>query len=187
MKLFYIIFLVAVVFSQCGSKDNSYSDAPTPVSDTANYAKRIADIKDSIKVFIATRQGPYYSKEFDERTEIFIDTLLLSPRKDKMVFLVITKYSNNKLLEKSDTNQYHFDASCFIGKLLNNERWDIAWLRALNVTRYKSLQEASERIREFYFIEFKTIEEDESKKSLYKYNISEKQFWDGPVWEKYFE
>ena len=119
MRLFYIIFLFVSVFTQCGSRNNTPAYKSEGI-DTTDYAKQLASLKDSIKGFITTKQGPYYPKEFDKETEIFIDTLLLSPQKNKMAFLVITKNSNDKLAEKGEANQYHFDASCFIGKLLSD-------------------------------------------------------------------
>lgn len=189
MKIFYLLFVSAGMLLQCSSANTSDYEMITSTqqrNDTIGYAKQIAAAKDSVRAFITAKQGPYYPKEFDDKTEVFIDTLLFSPQRDKILFLVITKNTDDKLLEKGSSNQWHFDASCFIGRLTNKGKWDIAWFNALNITRFESFVDASRRIRELYFEELSNIEKDEGKKSLYKYNIGEKEFWYGPVWTMYF-
>jgi hypothetical protein len=74
-------------------------------------------LKDSLRQFIKDHSLAYYPKENDSFTEIIIDSILCSPKKDKAAFFVITKNSNDKLLSGGNKNEYHYNAHCFIADL----------------------------------------------------------------------
>ena len=142
-------------------------------------------LRDSMRVFIERKDGPYYPKEFDEQTEIFIDTILIGPERNRIAFFVITKNSNEKLLSNGARSEYHYDANCFIGQRGDNSLWDIRWLKAMNLTSCPTLIDASKRVREMYFILFNQTE-DAEEGGLYKHNLDDIRIWDGPVWQQYF-
>jgi len=147
------------------------------------YKNHHAILNDNIRLLIKQKVDPFDSKENDSMTEVFIDTILYSPKKDRIAFFAITKNSNDKLIGGGNKSEYHYNAHCFIADLgsdsyINN----IYWVRAFNLSNYKSLKEASERIRKIHFKEFKRRVDDKGK-SLYKYNLDDVRFWDGPVWK----
>lgn len=135
-------------------------------------------LADNIKILINNKEEPYYSKENDSLTEIFIDTILYSPQKDKIAFFVITKNSNDKLLGGGDKNKYHYDAHCFTGNL-NKSFYieNLKWLRVYNLSRYPNFKKARNRIREIHFKEFAG-----RGSSKLKYNLDDIRFWESSVW-----
>ena len=81
------------------------------------YKEHTSVLMDSIRFYINIRTSAYYPNENDSLTQIFIDTILYSPKKNKLAFLVITKNSNDKLLSKGSKDEFHYDAHCFISNL----------------------------------------------------------------------
>ncbi len=140
-------------------------------------------LKDSIKHLIKEKSLAYYPKENDLFTEIIIDTILYSPKKDKAAFFVITKNSNDRLLSGGNKNEYHYDAHCFTVYLKGDFTFnDIYWIRASNISNFYNLEKTSFRIKEMYFKDF-SKRQDVNDSSMYKYNLDDIRFWDGPVWK----
>lgn len=187
MSSLYILMWIITSSIGCNNVEQGLTPSEYIYKDTVDdkiYNQYKSLLTDSIKSFIKAKGSPYYPKEFDEQTEIFIDTILFSPQRNRIAFFVITKNSNDKLLNKGSEDEYHYDANCFVGQL-EDDFWDIRWLNAINLTRYPTPMEASHRIREAYFNLFNR-RKDIDGNSLYKYNLNDKRFWDGPVWSKYF-
>jgi len=140
-------------------------------------------LKDSIKYFIKNKSLAYYPRENDSLTEVIIDTILYSPKKDKAAFFVVTKNSNDKLLSGGNENEYHYDAHCFAVYLKEDSIFsDIYWIRTSNVSNFHTLEKASFRIREMYFKDF-SKREDVNGNSMYKYNLNDIRFWNGLIWK----
>lgn len=182
-------FIAISLISGCSNAQNltpkKYKYYDTVSSDV--YQKHIMILKDSIRNLINTKQEPYYQKENDSATEIFIDTILYSPQKDKIAAFVITQNTNDKLIDKGNAGEFHYAAHCFIGRLNNNYYVrDITWVRGYNLSNYKSFKDASKRIREIYFKEL-TERTNAKGESTYKYNLDDVRFWDGPLWKKYYD
>ena len=143
------------VFCICinGSCQNKSSGVPTPddykyinLFTKEEYTQDSIFVHSKIKEFIREEAGPYYVKEHDSLTEVFVDTILYSPNHDKMATFVITKNSNDKLLSKGDPDEYHFNAHCFIGRKKSvNRDWNIKWFRRLNFTRHDSYDYVSKK------------------------------------------
>jgi hypothetical protein len=101
----------------------------------------------------------------------------------KVVFFVITKNSNDKLLSGGYDNEYHYDAHCFTVYLKGDSTFnDINWLSESNLSNFHSVEKTSFRIKEMYFKDF-SKRQDVNGKSLYKYNLDDIRFWEGPVWK----
>jgi hypothetical protein len=144
------------------------------------------EIVDSIKVFIETKQEPFHPNENDSLTHIYIDTILYSPNNNKYASFIITKNSDDKLLNKGNADEYHYNAYLFIGKLKADFNVkDLTWVDAHSLVMYKSIKEASLRIREVYFKEI-TDRKNLANESTFKYNIDDVRFWDSPIWQKYY-
>ena len=151
------------------------------------YERNKAELMDSIKVLIKTKGGPYYPDENDSSTGIFVDTILYSPNKEKYASFIITKNSNAKLLDKGKPNEYHYNADGFIGRLDRNlDIKDLSWINAYSFILNKSLNEASYGIREMFFKEI-TTRKDLGGESIFKNNLDDIRFWDGPLWHEYYK
>jgi len=148
------------------------------------YIKDSLEIYEKIKVMINKSEGPYYVKEHDDLTEVFVDTILYSPNANRMATFIITKNSNDKLLSPGSSNEYHYNAHCFIAeKKGSDENWNLKWFRRLNFTRHETYSYVSEKIRYRYFNNLVQLKGADGE-SQYKYNFDDIRFWEGPVWDK---
>jgi len=180
MKILIILFcVISNICNGCNLNDT------TPIK-YRNYSKVQPEIYGKhekylfgyIRSIIGKGIEPFNVKEYDSLTEVFIDTIIYSPSKNKLAFFVIAKNSNDKLLSGGNRNEFHYDAHCFIGHIsLNDEIFDISWLSAYNLSRYENLESASYRIRELHFQEF-----NETRNPKAKYNLDDIRFWDSEVW-----
>jgi len=143
------------------------------------YEQHIKTLYDTISNAVINRRMAYYPKENDSLTEVIIDTILYSPHKDKLAFLVITKNSNDKLLGGGNKNEFHFDAHCFLGLISNWNVNDISWLEVYNLSNYTDLKWTSERIREVYIKELGG--------GVLKYNLDDIRFWDNSYWLQIYD
>jgi hypothetical protein len=171
---------------------NSPNDTPANFKyhDTisrSQHKQNSEELKDSIKVLIREKQGPFYPKEYDSLTEIFVDTILYSPNNRKYASFIITKNSNDKLLDRGSKNEFHYNAFCFIGKLTSESKiGDLTWVNAQILVRFETYTEVSNLIRHAYFREI-TTRTNLAGESTFKYNFDDIRFWDGPVWKKYYK
>lgn len=155
--------------------------------DGAIYGRHIKALSDSIAALIRAKEDPYYQTENDSLTEIIIDTILYSPEMNRFAFFAITKNGDDKLLDKGDKNHFHYDAHCFIGRLDHTKDiLDLTWIRGHNLSNYPDQNEASQRIRELYFTEI-TERTNANNESTYKYNFDDIRFWNGPLWNVYYQ
>ena len=98
--------------------------------------------------------------------------------------MVVVKNRAVKYLGEDDNKGYFFSGNCFIVKKISSDtsNLNIKWLNSANISKYKSKEDASNRIRQIYFEEFAAIRNNEGK-SLYTFNINDMRFWDGPIWK----
>jgi len=89
----------------------------------------------------------------------------------------------NSLLEKSiDPKGWHFDARCFLGSRLDSiSNWNIKWFRVYNLDRYSSQAKISKKMRSFYLTNLDNIGNSKVD-SIYRYNVGDLRFWEGPAW-----
>ncbi len=160
-----------------GRTPSEFLNKTTVSADIYNANKRV--LTDSIREFILTNQSAYYPVDNDSLTEIFIDTILYSPSKDKIAFFVITKNTSNKLLsyKQGDKVYNYYDANCFIAHLKNDTTIDkISWIEAYGLINYKNQCEASKDIRELSF-----TENVRPNRNL-RYNLDDVRFWNSKIW-----
>jgi hypothetical protein len=177
--------LVIFLIGACDWRKSTETPAAFLYVDTTSkevYIETKSFLTDSMRYFILGNKDPYYSKEYDSETAVEIDTIIFSPVTDKFFFIAIAKNSNDKLLSRGDKNEFHYDGYSFIARKNEFGNWDIKWLSAYNFINHGSAQKASANARKAHFETF-AERNDVDGKSLYKYNVNDKRFWDGPVWE----
>jgi hypothetical protein len=187
-KIKTILFCWLCSFLSC----NSHNSTPEnykyhTIVSSKRYGHDQNTLRDSIEVLIKENQEPFHPHEDDSLTNVFIDTILYSPKNDKYATFIITKNSDEKLPDKGKRNEFHYNAFCFIGKLnADSTIKDLTWISAHIVVRYKSLQAVSSRIRQIYFNEIAT-RKNLAAESTFKFNFDDIRFWDGPLWQKYYQ
>lgn len=152
---------------------------------TEVYKKNAIEISDSVGNRIRFKIDPYYPKEYDSLTEILVDTILFSPQNDRIAFFVITKNSNDKLLDKGGRNEFHYNVHCFVGILAGSNIRKIGWVSAFSIFNYNDRNSASHDIRYYYFVDL-TNRKNMKNESTFKYNFDDVRFWNGPLWNRYF-
>jgi hypothetical protein len=177
IKLVVLLGMVALHQSSCANRTpNKYINKTTVSSEI--YAQNKQDFHDTIRKFISTNSSAYYPKDNDSLTQIFIDTILYSPSKDKVAFFVITQNSSSKLLSGDTSDKYFYRAHCFVGYLDSTFKAnDIEWVSANYLSNYKNYKETSDIVREIYFNEF--IREGTSM----EYNLNDIRFWKSSFWQ----
>src|SRR5258707_2392075 len=147
------------------------------------YREHATILKDRIRKLIEKNEGPYYPSENDSLTEIIIDTVLYSPGKDRMAFFVITKNSDDKQLVPGNKNESHFSAHAFTA-FLDGSRGihHIFWINVFSEGDDADVKTASQAIRMMYFKGFRE-RRDNKGESIYKYNLDDVRFWNGPFWK----
>jgi len=180
-----IIILLAFISSSC-LRDQSESTQVkllnnTRVSDSL-YVIHKQMLTDSIRKFISARELAYYPEGNDAKTEIYLDTILYSPDITRLAFFVVTGNTNDKLPTIGSKTKFHYDGYCFIANIRSDSIVEnIQWVNVMTVSNYSDLDRASNRLRDMYFNELSRIK-DVDASSKYKYNISERGFWNGPIW-----
>lgn len=158
---------------------------PTEINvDIALYERVQTQLKDSINKYIIEKKGPYHSHKFADNNMVIIDSLILSPDEKKIVAFVITQNMNSDTALSIEKDSL-FDASCFIGILHNKNILNLKWFPVFNIRRFTSIKETSDEVRHQYFKDLEKIK-DSNNKSLYKYNVGDKRFWNSFIWDKYF-
>ncbi|MEM6738287.1 MAG: hypothetical protein AAF620_19680 [Bacteroidota bacterium] len=186
-----ILFIPLLLIGFLGSCQQKQVGIPTPdefkyinTFTREGYLKDSLEINEKIERMINKKEGPYYVKEHDSLTEVFIDTILYSPHNNRIATFVITKNSNDKLLSPGNPNEYHYNAHCFIAdRKVSGEEWNLKWFRRLNFTRHETYNYVSEKIRYRYFNNLAQLK-GANGESQYKYNFDDIRFWDGPIWDK---
>jgi hypothetical protein len=184
-----LLFALLPFFISCKNKAQNITPGEFRYYTKVNpeiYEKNTKALIDSIKILIRYKSEPYNIKEDDSLTGIFVDTILYSPKYDKIAFFIITKNSNDKLLDKGSKDEFHYNANCFIGQL-DSQKNIIVFGNIIehSLFNFDNQKSTSDRIREVYFKEINMVTNLEGK-SVYKYNFDDVRFWDGPVWDSYF-
>ncbi len=176
MKEYNILLAILCVSCQASNTTPEKYENKTTVSNEL-YSMHKSILIDTIRLYINERRKAYHPKENDSLTGIVIDTIVYSPNKDKAAFFVITKNSNDKLLNKGSKDEFHYEARCFIALLDSTAFKSIRWFSAYNLTNYSTHKGTSTRVRAGYFKNFKGSQE------LFKYNLDDIRFWgDENVW-----
>ncbi|MEZ5045303.1 MAG: hypothetical protein R2828_35740 [Saprospiraceae bacterium] len=180
--LIFMVFL-SVLLLKCGGKQGAIIPEYSYANEV-NRDKYFADstfLIDHIGKMIQRKEGPFYPEKFDDSTEIYIDTILYNADQDRLAFFVITKNTNDKLLTKGSRDKSHFDAHFFIGEIFEKS-WELKWFKRLNFSRFESYNDISIKMRSWYNNELEKVK-GSGGKSLYKYNLNDYRFWDGPLWD----
>ena len=180
-----VIFSIGVIGSSCLGDQPKSTQLKfvnnTRVSDSL-YLIHKQMLTDSIRKFISARELAYYPEGNDAETKIYLDTIMYSPDITRLAFFVVTGNTNDKLPTRGSKTESHYDGYCFIANIRSDSIVEnIQWVNILTVSNYSDLDKASNRLRDMYFNELSRIK-DIDDLSKYKYNISDRRFWNGPIW-----
>ena len=114
------------------------------------------------------------SKQFDSTTSIFLDSIIYSPDKNKMVIFVISKINDSKLAQPLNyKTKFHYNANyLYCIRSVNDIK--ISNYSSFNLTHWETYKDVKTRLKEECF-EDRTQEGTQNKEPIY--NIDDKRFW----------
>jgi hypothetical protein len=186
------IFLFCLIFQivSCQNRDNLKSKKMTSIVDVSKrvYTEDSLTLIELVKNEIAKHKVPYNAKFYDNKTPLLIDTIMYSPKLDKVVFFVIDRVENKKTYPENLTQEeidelevlgslpykgYHYNSVAYLGKRIGNS-FDIYDFSRRYIGKFKNLEELKKRLRQKFFEEYSSDEKGA------EYNVGDIRFWDNP-------
>lgn len=183
MKKNIILFLIYIQVVGCQNKnikltpDKYISEVKVPKELYLNDSIKLVEL---IKTEIKGHKGAYFSKSYDDSTQIIIDTIMYNKDFNKIIFFIIDKAENFKSVEKR--TDLSLDGNYYTGKayigIRVNEVLKINNFFRIETANYQKIEEVKKRLREIYFEEYSAVKEDG-----FEYNLDDIRFWNNPnVW-----
>ncbi|MDB5004940.1 MAG: hypothetical protein JWQ34_3165 [Mucilaginibacter sp.] len=118
-------------------------------------------MKDSLEIYkvlikmLNKHIHPFKTKnQFDNKTSIYIDSIIYSPDKLRMAVLVITKNSTDKLIKKENNELYFYNANyLFCSRDDTRSPIKVYDYTEFNLVYYYNLNEIKERLHEYCFLD----------------------------------
>ncbi|HCN48620.1 MAG TPA: hypothetical protein DIT10_05930 [Chryseobacterium sp.] len=133
-----------------------------------NYSLDSANIVFQMKGFIKNHQESYYPIEYNDATQVIIDTILYSPDYKKNAVLVITK---NPVKSQSVNNKWYYNATCYLG-IKQQDAFVLSWIGP-NYNDFSDLKSISQKIREYCFKKKSASSQDNDA----QYNLDDIRYW----------
>ncbi len=189
--------ILSFQFASCQNK--SFEKTPKEFISKVNVPKRIyssdsLNLVNLIKEEIRNHRGGYFSKAYDDSTEVIIDSILYSPNFDRLAFFIIDKKENKKTYpinwtekdveslnqnEKLSYNGYHYTGKAYIG-IRKKDSLIIDNFFRITTAKYENIDEAKLRLKQLFFEEYSAV-----KEAGFEYNIDDVRFWKNKnVWNK---
>src|SRR5258706_1055818 len=186
---FFLLALFASVFGACrygtGNREKIYTPKEFLNHSLISHADRSKDstqLLKQLKKILENHEQSFHSKEYFELTELMIDTVIYNSRLDKLGVFVISKNPTSRQLAPNPNHDWYYDATCYLG-LRKGDTVLLSWLGP-NFSNSNNQKELSAIIRDACFTGFATA--DTTNGGLYKYNLNDKRFWEGAIWNKNF-
>jgi hypothetical protein len=179
MKIKRLIPICALVimFFSCGN--DSYNGTPAKFKSFVkiNNAVYVADKNQTysiIKKMINAKINPFDIEEYDDNTNVFIDTLIYSPDQKMLIAFIITKNSIEKLLRKENNEKYYYNAN-YLFCLKNNIEGKIGVFdyAGFNLVNFYSYNEIKEALHDYCFYR---LFGESTRKNIH-YNLDDVRFW----------
>jgi hypothetical protein len=143
------------------------------------YSSDSVNIVLQIQGFVKDHQESFYSKEYDESTQIVVDTILYSPDYKKIAVFVIAKNPINKQRIPDKNYKWYYNATCYLG-IKEQDSFLLNWIGP-NYTNSYNIESISKKIRNYYFKQ----RSSSTNNSDDKYNIDDIRYWkDSKDWQK---
>ena len=150
---------------------------PTTIS-TGDFNKDRLSLINQFKDLAIKHVGFFSSKEYYEETDIIIDTILYSPKYEKLVILMIARNPTSRQLMAGKNEIWYYNATSYLG-LRQNDSIALSWLGP-NFSNSSDLPEISHILREACFRTF--VSQDTIGEFAHKYNLNDVRFWTGKEW-----
>lgn len=175
---------IVIISFSCGN--DNYKATPLKFKSVVkiNKASYIADKNQIclvIKKMVNAKINPFDIKEYDKNTRIFVDTIIYSPDKTRLITFIITKNNTEKLLKKENNENYYYNAN-YLFCVKNNTTnvigvFDYSSFNLVNFYSYKEIKEA------LYDYCFYRLFGESTQENIH-YNIDDSRFWQSKDFER---
>lgn len=145
------------------------------------YIKDKSLIEALLKRSLLKHNDFFYSKEYFEGTNLFVDTILYNPEFNKLAILLITQNLTSRQLIPNKNEKWYYNATAYLA-VREKDSLRLSWLGP-NFTNAENKNKLSQEIREACFRTFVT--KDTTGPFAYKYNMNDSRFWNSKVWDKF--
>ena len=165
-----IIFLCTVISCHEGSSVTAVNYKNRQTIDPNLYRKDSIEIHRVLKKMLSQHVHPFVpAKLFDTTTRIYVDSIIYSPNRLKMIAFVITRNSTTKLLKKENNEPYFYNANYLYCSRQNKEMpikiYDYV---GFNLVYYYSYESVKQRLQEYCFSDLANEN---------KFNVDDLRFW----------
>lgn len=162
-----IIFLIGILSCNGRSSSTTASYKNKSVIDINLYRDDSVKVHHILEKMLTEHLHPFTPvSQFDIDTKLYIDSIIYSPDKLRMIVFLITRNSTDKLLKKENGEQYFYNANYLFAS--REDGITIYDYVGFNLVYYYNYDSIKQRLHEYCFSD---LARD------HKFNIDDVRFW----------
>jgi hypothetical protein len=145
------------------------------------YKKDSVEIIKQLEEFLEGHENFFYSKEYYDSTQLFVDSIIYSPDFNKLVVFLITQNPTYRQLGPDKKHKWYYNANCYLG--IRHDGKIILTSIGPSIRNSVDKDKLTKMIRDTYssiYSKFKNYDGS----YMYKYNVGDIRFWDCPIWKE---
>ncbi|MDR6943896.1 hypothetical protein [Mucilaginibacter pocheonensis] len=161
MKIIQMIMIIGIsvfiVFS-CG--DKNYRITPEEFKNRVEVDKKVY-LKDKEQIYqiiqkmINDKTEPFDApKEYDQNTQIMVDTIIYNQDQNRLITFIINKNSTDKLLKKENKERYYYNSNYFFCLKDTQGKIKIFEFSNFNLKYFYNLHEIKNALYNYCFISY---------------------------------
>lgn len=174
--IIYIVYISGYDFRLFRNTPEKYKSGTQATSQ--KYASDSLKLVSQMHRLIEEHRESFHSGEYDNSTQIIIDTIMYSSDFNRISFFVITKNLVKKQLKSEKSYQWYYDATCYIGQRIQDS-FALKWVGP-NYTNSYDREHISKEIKNYFF---KKRASEPGYKGEKKYNIDDTRYWTSSDWK----
>ncbi|MEY8761856.1 hypothetical protein [Chryseobacterium tongliaoense] len=174
--IIYIVYINGYDFRLFKNTPEKYRSETQVTSQ--KYTSDSLKLVNQMHSLIKEHKESFYSGEYDNSTQIIIDTIMYSSDFNRITFFVITKNPVKKLSKPEKNYQWYYDATCYIGQRIQDS-FNLKWVGP-NYTNSYDLEHISKEIENYFF---KKRASEPAYNGEKKYNINDTRYWTSSDWK----
>ena len=176
---FWLYVILIIFLSSCNSENGTPAQYKYKITiSKIEYKLDSAKIMNKLTYMLKKNVHPFTpAKQFDRNTQLFLDSIIYSPDKNKMIALVISKNSNSKLEQPLNyKTNFHYNGNyLYCKKVTSNNDIIVSDYSSFNLIHWETYNDVKERLKEECFeVRYQLGIRD--KKPIY--NLDDKRFWE---------
>ncbi len=157
--------------------------------DDATYQKDKTSILDSLYMKMKRHQESFSNPEFDDSTELMIDTIMYDFSFRKIAVFVVAKLPTYRNPYSQSKLPYYYHANCYIGRRIDptSSNFELKCLCKFSEINFNDKKTVVKALKEDFFFTLATVM-DANNQPSFRYNINDKRFCDSPTgWHRMYK